>query len=182
MIMGPSKSSGVTTTTILFGQYLAMELKQKVLLIDANFNTPTLYRSFNTPESPGFCEYLDSQSEVCTYKTSNENLFVMPPGNKALLKNTLLALHDRNKSKLQALDEKYDVILMDSEPITNTPESFCLASIADGVIMVVRAEKVRKEVLSTAKDRLEQAGATIVGGIYNRRHFHIPSWLYSHLG
>jgi hypothetical protein len=47
--------------------------------------------------------------------------------------------------------------------------------------MVFEAEEDRWEVAQRAKDRLAMGGATLVGGILNKRLFYVPKWLYQRL-
>jgi len=49
------------------------------------------------------------------------------------------------------------------------------------VIMVVRAEDTRWEVAQAAAQRLTQAGAKLVGSVFNRRKYYMPKWLYKNL-
>jgi protein-tyrosine kinase len=47
--------------------------------------------------------------------------------------------------------------------------------------MVVESGKIRKQVALRAKKELEDAGAKILGVVFNRRKYHIPDWIYKRL-
>jgi Mrp family chromosome partitioning ATPase len=50
-----------------------------------------------------------------------------------------------------------------------------------GVVLVIKAEATRWEVGQSAKARLENAGANILGVVLNDRRHHIPGWIYKRL-
>lgn len=49
------------------------------------------------------------------------------------------------------------------------------------MVFVVRAEDTRWEVAQAAVQRLTQAGAKVVGSVFNRRKYYMPKWLYKNL-
>jgi Mrp family chromosome partitioning ATPase len=51
----------------------------------------------------------------------------------------------------------------------------------DGVVMVVKAEGVRGEIVMRMKDLLLEINARILGAVLNKRRFYIPGWLYRRL-
>ena len=53
-----------------------------------------------------------------------------------------------------------------------------VANLADGVIMVVEAERTGWHVVKEARDLLRQANAEILGVVLNKRKFYVPDWLY----
>jgi Mrp family chromosome partitioning ATPase len=111
-----------------------------------------------------------------------ERLYVMPAGDKALLPRTLLSGTANVRERLDRLARHFDLVLLDSAPVTMSPESFNLVSKVDGVLVVSMAERTRREVLGATRDQLKQAGAQVLGGVLNRRKFHIPHMLYRWLG
>jgi len=50
-------------------------------------------------------------------------------------------------------------------------ESRRLASIVDGVVLVVESGKSRIQVAKRAKQEIESAGGRLLGVVYNRRNF-----------
>jgi Mrp family chromosome partitioning ATPase len=74
-----------------------------------------------------------------------------------------------------------DWVLFDSPPPNMYSDSIALAGKVDGVVLVVQAEKTRVKVIQNTRDLLENGGGNILGVVLNKRHFHIPDWLYKTL-
>jgi len=77
---------------------------------------------------------------------------------------------------------KADWILIDTPPISISSDAIAIAAKADGVIMVIKAEKTRWEVAQNTKQRIEGGNGNIIGVVLNGRRFYIPKWLYQRLG
>ena len=53
-----------------------------------------------------------------------------------------------------------------------------LASLVDGVLLVVEAERVRWEVARRPIEQLTRANVHLLGAVLNKRRQHVPNWLY----
>ncbi len=49
------------------------------------------------------------------------------------------------------------------------------------MILVVEAERTRKQVAQETKAHLKLANANLGGVVLNKRQFHVPDWLYQRL-
>ncbi|MND87111.1 hypothetical protein D3C80_791030 [compost metagenome] len=56
-----------------------------------------------------------------------------------------------------------------------------MGTLVDGVVLVVRAEDTRWEAAQAAAQRLTQAGAKMIGSVFNARKYYMPKWLYRNL-
>ncbi|HPA83133.1 MAG TPA: hypothetical protein PLS95_20105, partial [Thermoanaerobaculales bacterium] len=72
-------------------------------------------------------------------------------------------------------------VMLDGPPVTTYPDASSLAVVADGTILVLRAERTRSEVAVQAMKVLNNAGATLLGGVLNGRRYHIPEFIYRRL-
>ena len=68
---------------------------------------------------------------------------------------------------LNSLKESYDVIILDSPPIQAVTDAQILSAKVDGTILVVRAEKTKKDSIYQAKSLLDKVGANILGSVLN---------------
>ncbi|WP_243367296.1 CpsD/CapB family tyrosine-protein kinase [Fundidesulfovibrio soli] len=177
LFQGGGRGSGVSTISRLFAHYLSEKVLMRVLLIDADFDNPTLHKIHRMPPSPGFADYLEG-TRGPDIAQSIGNLSVMAAGDKSLLPRTLLSGRSDFKARLRELGKEYEMIILDAAPITTCPETFSLASCTDGVIFVAKSEKTRKAVVHATMNQLHLARAKVVGGVLNFRRFHIPTWLY----
>jgi protein-tyrosine kinase len=63
-------------------------------------------------------------------------------------------------------------------PQSRIPFNIALSRSVDGVLLVVEAEKSRKQTIATIKKRVLANGGNIVGIIFNKRKYHIPESVY----
>ena len=75
-------------------------------------------------------------------------------------------------------DSQYEYILFDIPSLNEGSMGIRIASHLDGVILVVEAERVRREVAEQSKGLLERAQVRVLGTIFNKRRFYVPDWLY----
>ena len=183
ILMFIGAGSGVKTTSVclMFAQFLSERLGQKILLCDANFTDRDLSGTFGSKTSPGVTDVLAGNADISeTTHVFSKNLDMLPAGKDSLLPATLLSISDNMRNGMEKLLEGYDLVLLDASPLPG-PESFNLAKIVDGIVVVAQAEKTRREVLRTTREQLDLVGAKLVGSILNQRKFHIPIWLYRYL-
>ncbi|MEW5726532.1 MAG: hypothetical protein AB1918_01770 [Pseudomonadota bacterium] len=79
------------------------------------------------------------------------------------------------------LAEAADLIILDTPPVLASPLAQALAPTADGVVLVVEAERTRAAVARAARDALVAAGANVLGVVLNKRRLHVPKALYDRL-
>lgn len=64
---------------------------------------------------------------------------------------------------LNLLKEQFDVIILDSAPICAVTDAQVLSTRADGTIIVIRAERTKRDRVVEAKMLLDKVGANILG-------------------
>lgn len=67
-----------------------------------------------------------------------------------------------------ALKEKFDLILVDTPPLLKFPDTLILNDYADGIILVVEANRTELKVIREVQTRLEQVNGKIFGVILNK--------------
>ena len=178
LFLSPTGGEGSTTVLVEFAAALAGQ-GEKVLLIDANFRSPSLHQQFHLEAENGLTEFLLGKAKLSevTKKTTVSNLWVIPSGSTPSSAITLNALDPH----LQKMKEEMDWVLFDGPPVNHFDEGLALSGKVDGVVMVLQAEKTRWEVAQAAKQRLEDSGGKILGVVLNKRRFYIPKWIYKTL-
>jgi protein-tyrosine kinase len=184
LFCSPGRREGTSTVLIHFAQTLAVE-GNRVLLVDANLRNPYLHQTFHLPRENGLVEMIFSGISLRNLDhfikaTNLENLFVITGGQPYANPNSLLEsgyLGDLNEH----LKRQWDWILFDCPPMNAYSDSIALACQADGIVIVVQAEKTRWEVVRGTRDRLENCGGKVLGIVLNKRRFHIPDWIYKKL-
>ena len=79
---------------------------------------------------------------------------------------------------LAELRTRFDFILIDAPATSRSHLGLILAKKADGVVLVVEAERTRAPVVITTQRMLEANGGHILGVVLNKRRMHIPRFLY----
>jgi len=74
---------------------------------------------------------------------------------------------DRMRELIEEMSEQYDYILVDTPPVILVSDAAIVANLVDGVLLLVRQGKSKKEELKRAIGNLELAGITPMGIVLN---------------
>lgn len=162
-----SPMDGKSTTCINMGITFA-QTGAKVLIIDADMRKPTVHKYLETPIKPGLSDKLGNfvNDELCIYRTSYDNLFLMPAG--TLPPNpTELLISDDMSNLLDTLSPLFDYILVDAPPIGVVTDASIIGSKTKGIVMILKGGKTRTEHIKDSIDSLEKAGARLIGCMLN---------------
>jgi len=174
---------GVSTFSTYFASMLHNHLDKRVVIVDTNFEKPSIHKLLGGKLSPGLGEVLIKNNDLKIIQNNNiHGVDYIAAGRKT---TNYMGSHRKKiiNEILNDLRAQYDFIVLDTTPIWNGNNSKANGweSLSDGVILVVEAERVRWEVAKSSKERLENMNANILGAILNKRRFHIPEWLYRKL-
>ena len=171
---------GVSTVVANLAKYMAFKKKEKKLLvIDANLQTPAQHVAFNNPKGPGLLDVLSgsaSASEVI-HDVQADNVHLLPSGNtqtdsaEGIEQETFHAI-------ISELREQYEYILIDSAPLLISTDSLSTSLSADVTFLIIQSLMVQKEVGEKAKLLLQDNECPIGGVILNRTKQVIPGWMY----
>jgi len=78
---------------------------------------------------------------------------------------------------LNWLRNEHSTLIFDLPKANESTACSALASKLDGVVLVIEAEKTKREAAKRSVDLLLRANAAIIGAVYNKRHEHVPAWL-----
>jgi len=74
----------------------------------------------------------------------------------------------RLAARLAELRDHCDLLIVDTPPVLAQPDAALLAPHLDGVLFVVDAQKSRGRQVRRALELLDQAGAQVLGAVFNR--------------
>jgi capsular exopolysaccharide synthesis family protein len=140
----------------------------KVLLIDADMRRPTIHRIFGKDNSVGLSDYLLGKKPMIEVvrKTHVPNLDIVSAG--PITPNPSEMLESETMRQLPNNIDGYDIILLDTSPVTLVTDPLVLSQMVDGVIFVVKASSTQRPLIRSAITRLQDVSAPILGGIVNR--------------
>jgi polysaccharide biosynthesis transport protein len=144
----------------------------KVLLVDCDIRRPRVHGLFHVPRAPGLMELLtasgkpDTPLPAAIRQTSVARLSVLPCGALPMNAANLLS-STRMRVLLQELQEQFDIIVLDTPPVLATADAGIVASLTDGVLLVVRAGTTDRNAAQRAYQQLANVGARVVGTVLN---------------
>jgi capsular exopolysaccharide synthesis family protein len=172
LVTSPSRGEGKSFVVTNLGIALA-EINQKILLVDADMRKPRLHEIFGLTNSWGLSALLmERQSLVnCPLEglarpTKVEGLYVLPAGPGPASIATLL-YSKRLSDLIDRLRGEFDVVLLDTPPMSYLFDARVLGQLADGAVLVVRAGKTTRDAALSAKERMVEDGIPILGTILN---------------
>jgi protein-tyrosine kinase len=166
MISSALPRDGKTLTSANLALTLSTSYHRKVLLIDGDIRRPSLHNVFRVPNTVGLADVLrpDGLSAVPKIEVSS-SLTVLPAG---LTDQTTMAglTSDRMRALLTDASKHFEWVIVDTPPVALVSDANILASLVDGVVLVVGAgatpfAAVQRAVTAFGRDR-------IVGVVLNR--------------
>ncbi|HVF30880.1 MAG TPA: polysaccharide biosynthesis tyrosine autokinase [Pyrinomonadaceae bacterium] len=170
LITSSLPSEGKTTTATNTAISLA-QTGAKVLIIDADMRRPRLHSVFNIENGDGLSTILStelSEQEILNIIKHDEgtklNMLTsgpIPPNPAELIGSEQMA------NLLKLLQGHFTHLVVDSPPVTSFTDGVLIASMVDGVILVVHAGKSSRQVVRRARQLLQDVGAKIFGVVLN---------------
>ena len=170
LITSSLPSEGKTTTATNTAISLA-QTGARVLLIDADMRRPRLHSIFGLENNTGLSSLLASEltdqnvTDAIRHDEKNK-LYLMtsgpiPPNPAELIGSEQMA------SLLSLLQTKFTHVVVDSPPIASFTDGVLIASLVDGVILVVHAGRSSRQVVRRSRQLLQEIGAKILGVVLN---------------
>jgi capsular exopolysaccharide synthesis family protein len=167
VVTSASPGEGKTVTASNLAVSFAQQ-GMRVLLIDCDLRRGRAHRMFNVPREPGMSDYLlgFADDEAVTHETIVPGLYMIPSGKLPPNPAELLG-GDVAKQKLGELNGGYDLLILDTPPLLAASDAAILATLSDGVIMVLRAGATETNAAQQATQQLQTIGARVVGAVLN---------------
>jgi protein-tyrosine kinase len=176
-VVAATEGEGSSTIAREFAMLAGTTGHRRTLLLDADRHNPQTARAFGCDMGHGLVEFLwgglDDTEVLQTIAGTllSVTCLVGERGPASVDAESVREVYDR-------LREQFELIVVDCPPVGDGRYSSLLPEAADGVILVVQAEKTRPAVVSHARDLVQQAGGQVLGAVLNRRTNYIPEFLY----
>lgn len=157
---------GKTLTALNLALCCAQLHDSRILLIDADLRTHALTDLLGAPQAPGLAEILAGQAEPerAILAANSPSLHVLGAG-KASVSPPELFAGQRWKDFIGWCSESFNIILVDSPPILPLADFELIAGGCDGVMMVVRAQTTRRDLLRKAMGQVDRK--KVIGTVFN---------------
>lgn len=181
-ITSSSNGEGKSVAAVNIAVVMAQDFARPVLLIDCNMRKPTVASLLGVNKDRGLADVLSGATQLkdALINTEIANLTVLPAGQVSSNPSELLA-SEKMKAILAELKSQFEVIVLDTPAVMPFADPRILSKIVDGVIIVVRAGKTRREVVARAESVLKNVGANIMGYVLTGIEYHIPEYIHRHL-
>jgi capsular exopolysaccharide synthesis family protein len=167
VVTSAAPSEGKTTTAANMAVSFAQQ-GMRVAIIDCDLRRSRLHKMFSIPREPGLTEFILGQLDLdaVSRETTVPGLYVIPSGHLPPNPAELLG-GNKMRTALAKLNEAFDLVVLDTPPLLAASDAAILATIADGVVMVVRAGVTEIEAGQQAIQQLASVGARVVGAVLN---------------
>jgi protein-tyrosine kinase len=147
---------GKTLTTINTALCCSQLHEMRTLVIDGDLRTRGLSKLIGAPSGPGLSEILagSARYEDAILSTDQPNLFALAAGSPSGAPPELFAGNNW-KEFLGWCGETFKLVLIDAPPILGLSDIDLMANGCDGVLMVVRANRTKRQLLRKAVATLD---------------------------
>lgn len=161
---GEGKSTTVANLAVTMAQ-----AGHSVIVVDADLHRASLDRQFGLSNQFGLTNALFDPDNYQLYvrSTAVERLRVLTSGPLPPNPSELLG-SERMRQLLATLEKTYDFVIIDTPPIGSVSDALVLSPRVDGVVLVVHAGGLPRDVVKRAKSKLDQANAQILGVVLNK--------------
>jgi len=166
MIASAVAGEGKSLTAANLALTLSESYRQNVLLVDADLRRPSQHSIFQVSGVPGLSEGLISTEEpkLPLHRLSSR-LTVLPAGRPT--SDPIGAItSERMRRLVEEAREVFDWVIIDTPPVGLLTDASLLASMADGVVLVVKAESTPFDLVNRAVDALGRE--RMMGVVLNR--------------
>ncbi len=170
---------GKSTVALGIATAMAADLDSPIVLVELNLTRPSVHKSLGIPAQPGLSEYLRGECPLPNaLRQITENLFVLPAGDCRNDPARLIRMLTRANLLLR-MDNSGAILVLDLPPVLTASYGVLASSMADAVVMVVRAGQTPEKMVKDAIARLDES--TLRGIILNAARPSIPTWLGGYL-
>ena len=165
MVSSPFQGDGKTTLAVSLGWSYA-ESGYKTLLLDADFIGRAMTHQFGRLRDAGLREIIKNgrvQDEIVSLGEENLSLLGVGFDRRISAANLSPRLMAR---VLESVRDEYDIIIIDSGPITASIEAMPVASSSDGAVLALRRGRSRSRLPECIAD-LRSVGTDYLGVVFN---------------
>jgi CO dehydrogenase nickel-insertion accessory protein CooC1 len=168
---------GVSYVVNLIAKELALQTNKRVLRIDA-----AALRELHLADAnyvSRYCEETEIENLLTISATKTAPQTVTARG--ASRANDFDSNPEYRIACIKALRWNFDYVLIDCESLAASADATTLASLVDGVSVVVKAGQTRSAQIKRSQKMIEGSDGKFLGFVLNQRRYPVPNWIYQRL-
>lgn len=162
------ENEGKTTVSLLMARSMA-ELGKKVLFIDADMRKSVLTgRNTDSKDYTGLSEVLSGIKDIkdSIHETTSPGLYILqagkyPPNPVELINSKYF------EDLVNTARDTFDYVIIDTPPLGYTIDSAIIATLTDGMVLVIGNPDLRRRQLKKVMTQLRRSNCRILGAIIN---------------
>ncbi len=168
LLVVTSSTPGEGKSTLASNLALSLGQMKSTLLIDADMRRPTVAKNFDLkPGTPGLANLVAGNAEARECLQKKEGIYVLSAG--SVPPNPLeLISSPRFGEVLEALRKQFDYVVVDSPPLQAVSDPLMIASHADMLVYVIKADDTPIEQVEAGIGQLLQKKMRISGTVLSQ--------------
>lgn len=144
------------------------EAGHSVLLVDGDIRRGALHTAFGVPQRPGLADVLAGGAArgEALRQTAHRNLTLLPCGRRSRQAPELLSSAGMSEL-LQQFQASYDVIIVDSPPLSAGVDAFAIGEAAGSMVVVLRAGRTNMRLAHAKLSELDRCPIFAMGAVLN---------------
>lgn len=157
----PSEGKSVTAANLAIS---IARSGQRVALVDADLRKPMMGTLFGVEQAVGLTDVLRGRADLddVLQPWGDLDLVLLPAGGPTANPSELLGTVAMHRV-LTELRQRCDTVIIDTPPLVPVTDAAIMAARADGVVLVVRPNKLTRAQLQAALAHLERVRANLLG-------------------
>ena len=168
-VTSPGNDSGSSLTAANLAISIAMELNRSVLLVDANFQNPSICNLFGLEAETGLGDYLlhDAPLDEMLINPDLDRLVILPVG-KEMINSTEMLRSPKMMRLVNELKTRYPsrIVIFDMPPLLSQADTLGFAPRVDCVLLVVDEGHTKTDELKQAALLLKDIN--VLGTVLNK--------------
>jgi protein-tyrosine kinase len=169
-VTSPNNHAGNSLTAANLAISIAMELNRSVLLVDANFQNPSICKLFGIKQNAGLSDYLlnDTPLNEILVNPSIERLVVLPAGTQTILNSTEILRSPKMIRLVNEMKNRFAsrIVIFDLPPLLSQADTLGFSPYVDCVLLVVDEGNTKTDELKHAATLLKEVN--VLGTVLNK--------------
>jgi non-specific protein-tyrosine kinase len=164
-VTSPLPGEGKSTVALGVASALAREPGRRVLLLEADFQRPSLASTLGLPPAAGLAECLNGGFDSIPVRlVGSAGFFLLVAGRDALERPEVLG-SARMDAVLRAARALFDFVIIDAMPVLPVADAVLMQDVVDGFLLVVRSRRTEHDAVNAALARLRPE--SVIGAVLN---------------